>query len=117
MLVKREDVPNAVAMNSMQFTLARVIGPAIGGFAFAALGAAACFGLNALSFVAVIIAISIIRIPPVHETFDRSHGVLEEMREGFRFVLARPCLLLLTFRSFAGTSLGWPVFTFVQIVV
>jgi predicted MFS family arabinose efflux permease len=117
MLVKREDVPNAVAMNSMQFNLARVIGPAIGGFAFAALGAAACFGLNALSFVAVIIAISIIRIPPVHESFDRSGGVLEEMREGFRFVLARPSLLLLTFLSFAGTFLGMPLFTLLPVVV
>jgi len=104
-------------MNSMQFNLARVIGPAIGGFAFAALGAAACFGLNALSFVAVIVAISIIRIPPVHETFDRSHGVLEEMREGFRFVLARPSLLLLTFLSFAGTFLGMPLFTLLPVVV
>src|SRR5205823_12276235 len=81
LLVKREDVPNAVAMNSMQFNLARVIGPALGGFAFAALGAVACFGLNALSFVAVIIMISIISIPLVHEQVDHSRSVLDEMRE------------------------------------
>src|SRR5258706_8591211 len=111
LLVKREDVPNAVAMNSMQFNLARVIGPALGGFAFAALGAAACFGLNALSFVAVIITISIISIPPVHEQVDHSRSVLEEMREGFRFVRERPSLQLLTFLSFAGTFLGMPLFT------
>src|SRR5947207_14013063 len=43
LLVKREDVPNAVAMNSMQFNLARVIGPAIGGLVFATVGAAGCF--------------------------------------------------------------------------
>ena len=116
LLVKREDVPNAVAMNSMQFNLARVIGPALGGVAFAALGAAACFGLNALSFVAVIITISIIRIPPVHENVDRSRGVLSEMREGFRFVRERPSLLLLTFLSFAGTFLGMPLFTMLPVV-
>ena len=116
LLVKREDVSNAVAMNSMQFNLARVIGPALGGMAFAALGAAACFGLNALSFVAVIITISIIRIPPVHENVDRSRGVLGEMREGFRFVRERPSLLLLTFLSFAGTFLGMPLFTMLPVV-
>ncbi len=65
LLVKREDVPNAIAMNSMQFNLARVIGPALGGVVFALWGPASCFSLNALSFVAVIIALSIIRIPPV----------------------------------------------------
>ncbi len=116
LLVKREDVPNAVAMNSMQFNLARVIGPALGGFAFAALGAAACFGLNALSFVAVIITISIISIPPVHEQVDHSRSVLEEMREGFRFVRERPSLQLLTFLSFAGTFLGMPLFTLLPVV-
>src|SRR3954447_5131514 len=65
LLVKREDVPNAVAMNSMQFNLARVIGPAIGGLVFAAFGGVVCFGLNGLSFVAVIIALLSIHIPPV----------------------------------------------------
>lgn len=116
LLVKREDVPNAVAMNSMQFNLARVIGPALGGFAFAAIGAAACFGVNALSFVAVIIALTLIRVPPVHEHVDRSRSVLDEMREGFRFVRERPSLQLLTFLSFAGTFFGMPLFTLLPVV-
>jgi len=56
-LVDREDLPNAVALNSIQFNLARVIGPVLGGIAFARLGAAACFGLNALTFLAPIAAL------------------------------------------------------------
>src|SRR5213079_3179800 len=46
LLVKREDMPNAVAMNSMQFNLARVIGPVLGGLALTAYGPSACFALN-----------------------------------------------------------------------
>src|ERR1044071_5895690 len=75
LLVKREDVPNAVAMNSMQFNLARVIGPALVGVVFALWGAASCFLLNGLSFVAVILAYAVIRIPPIHEQ-SRPKGIL-----------------------------------------
>jgi len=115
LLVKREDVPNAIAMNSMQFNLARVIGPALGGVVFALWGPASCFSLNALSFVAVIIALSIIRIPPVHEQ-SRQQGIMHEMKEGFRFVTTRRSLLLLTFLAFAGTFFGMPLFTMLPVV-
>jgi len=70
LLVKREDVPNAVAMNSMQFNLARVIGPILAGIALTAFGAAICFGLNGLSFIAVIIALMLIRSPQVRGASD-----------------------------------------------
>ena len=53
-LVDKKDLGNAVALNSIQFNLARVIGPVLAGIAYYKLGAAACFGLNGLSFVAVI---------------------------------------------------------------
>jgi predicted MFS family arabinose efflux permease len=115
LLVRREDVPNAVAMNSMQFNLARVIGPALGGIVFALWGPAACFTINGLSFVAVILAYSVISIPPVHER-TRETGILEEMREGFRFVISRRSLLQLTFLAFVGTFLGMPLFTMLPVV-
>jgi predicted MFS family arabinose efflux permease len=115
LLVRREDVPNAVAMNSMQFNLARVIGPALGGVVFALWGPAACFTLNGLSFVAVIIAYAVISIPPVHER-TRETGIFEEMKEGFRFVTSRRSLLQLTFLAFVGTFLGMPLFTMLPVV-
>ncbi|HUJ13918.1 MAG TPA: MFS transporter [Thermoanaerobaculia bacterium] len=115
LLVDRKDVPNAIAMNSMQFNLARFLGPALGGLVFAVWGAASCFTLNGISFIAVIIALSIIRIPPVHEQ-SRPTGVFREMKEGFHFVLARRSLLLLTFLAFAGTFLGVPLFTMLPVV-
>ena len=56
-LVDKKDLGNAVALNSIQFNLARVVGPVLAGIAFYKLGAAACFGLNGLSFLAVIAAL------------------------------------------------------------
>src|SRR5438045_3803959 len=59
-LVDREDMPNAIALNSIQFNLAVTIGPALAGLALAKLGEKWCFGLNALSFVAPVISLSVI---------------------------------------------------------
>ena len=115
LLVKREDVPNAVAMNSMQFNLARVIGPAIGGLVFATLGAAWCFFINGLSFGAVIVALLLIRMPPIQDQSEK-RSVLADMREGFVFVRQRRALLMLTFLAFAGTFLGMPLFTMLPVV-
>jgi predicted MFS family arabinose efflux permease len=110
LLVKREDLQNAIAMNSMQFNLARVIGPTLAGIALAAWGAAICFGVNGLSFIAVIVALLLIRSPHVERTEARG-GIMDEMKAGFRFVTSRPRLLVLTFLAFAGTFLGMPIIT------
>ncbi len=115
LLVKREDVPNAIAMNSMQFNLARVVGPILAGLAFAAWGAAICFGLNGVSFIAVILALMAIRTPRI-ESADEKSGIFDEMRAGFEFVKQRRTLLLLTFLAFAGTFLGMPIVTFMPVV-
>ena len=56
-LVSKENLPNAVALNSIQFNLARIIGPLIAGAALAAFGMVACFGLNGVSFLCVIAAL------------------------------------------------------------
>lgn len=114
LLVRREDVPNAVAMNSMQFNLARVIGPALGGVVFALWGGASCFFINGLSFLAVIVAYLVIKIPEVSSGPKR--GVMDEMRDGFAFVIHHRTLLTLTFLSFAGTFFGVPLFTMLPVV-
>lgn len=115
LLVKRDDVPNAIAMNSMQFNLARVIGPILAGIALSTFGAAACFGLNALSFVAVIVALLLIRSPRVTGS-AKTGGLFDEMRAGFAFVTGRKTLVTLTFLAFAGTFLGMPIVTFLPVV-
>lgn len=115
LLVKREDVPNAIAMNSMQFNLARVVGPIFAGAALIAWGPAICFLVNGLSFFAVIVALLMIR-SPAPAPRDETRGVFEDMKDGFRFVATRPRLLTLTFLAFAGTFLGMPITTFLPVV-
>jgi MFS family permease len=116
-LVRKEDVPNAVALNSMQFNLARVIGPVLAGFAFVGLGAAACFALNGLSFVAVIAALllmgggSLAAVAPA-----KRESVLHEMKAGFAFVTESRALRQLCLLGFAGTFFGGPIVTMLPVV-
>jgi MFS family permease len=112
-LVDKKDVPNAIAFNSIQFNLARVIGPLLAGAALAAFGMVACFGLNGLSFIAVIIAILSLRI---HYTpHGRTTNISEELRSGLQFVRERPSLIGLGILGFATTFLGNPLLTFLPL--
>ena len=97
-LVGKEHLMNAIALNSSAFNVSRVIGPAIAGGIIAAVGLAACFYLNGLSFVAVIFSLASMRLGaviPVSGTID----VRAAMREGFNYVFGEPwprTLVLLT---------------------
>jgi predicted MFS family arabinose efflux permease len=106
-------VPNAIAFNSIQFNLARVIGPLLAGGALAAFGMVACFGLNGLSFFAVIAAIlslHVRHIPPA--STSRMH---QELQGGFAFVRANPGLIGLCVLGFSTTFLGNPLLTFLPV--
>ncbi len=86
-MVGRDDLPNAIAVNSMMFNGARVIGPAIGGVLYVALGAAGCFFLNGLSFVAVIACLLLMRIAP-RERVVKGESPWHDLLHGMRYVLA-----------------------------
>ncbi len=112
-LVKGEDLQNAIALNSIQFNLARVIGPVIGGIAMAKLGAAWCFGLNGLSFIAVIISLVLL-----HERFtpaEKRLSMLDSMKEGIRFVREREAMEALIVIAFLMTLLGIPLVGFLPV--
>jgi MFS family permease len=112
-LVSKEHLPNAIAFNSIQFNLARVIGPLIAGLALAAFGMVACFGLNGLSFLAVIAAILSLHIKHIRPaTTTRLH---QELRSGFVFVREHEALVSLAVLGFAATFLGNPVLTFLPL--
>src|SRR5687767_14880930 len=83
-LVDKQHLPNAIALNSIQFNLARVIGPLIAGAALATFGMVACFGLNGLSFLAVIAAILSLRIR--HIPAAAGTRMREELKSGFDYV-------------------------------
>ena len=112
-LVEREDLPNAIALNSIQFNLARVIGPVVGGLALTHLGAAWCFGLNGLSFVAVIISLY-----SLHVRFrpERSgETILQSMKQGFGFIRKQGTMEALIALAFLMTALGIPMITFLPV--
>lgn len=114
-MVGREDLPSAVALNSSAFNLARVVGPALGGLVIATFGVAICFWLNALSFLAVILAILTIRRRPA----PASSGLtaLQSIAEGLLFIRKAPTLLGLFTLLFvaavfsANFNLVLPLFT------
>ena len=92
-LVKEEDLLNAVALNSAQFNIARAVGPTVAGLALGAVGVAACFYLNAVSFLGLIVALLLIRRPQFIP--HKGSSVWQAMREGFGFVGERRLILLL----------------------
>jgi predicted MFS family arabinose efflux permease len=112
-LIDTQHLPNAIALNSIQFNLARVIGPLIAGAALVAFGMAACFGLNGLSFLAVIAALLSLRIR--HIPSEHRGGMQQELRGGLSYVRNQPALMGLTFLAFATTSLGNPLLTFLPL--
>jgi MFS family permease len=94
-LVAREDLQNAIALNSSMFNGARVVGPAIAGILVAAVGEGWCFFANAVSYIAVIIGLLIMRVPRAPAPAPPASAVTHVM-EGFRFVSrSRPILALL----------------------
>lgn len=84
-LVGREDLMNAIALNSAAFNAARVVGPAVAGVLISTLGLAACFFLNAVSYIAVLAGLKRITLPPLVRGEPRAHPWLQ-FREGARFV-------------------------------
>lgn len=110
-LVEERDLPNAVALNSTSFNAARMIGPAVAGVLIAGVGSGWVFLINALSFVAVLCSLGLLRIDklqPSHRAV-RSRG---SFMEGFRYVLRRPDLKSILFMLFlVGTfGLNFPIF-------
>lgn len=114
-LVGREHVQNAVALNSMQFNLARMLGPVLAGLALGSLGAVWCFGLNAVSFLPVIVAVLMIRRPLAAQRRE-PRSVLYEMREGIRFVTHDSAIGGLTILAFTASFFGMPLVTLLPVV-
>ena len=113
-LVDSKDLPNAIALNSIQFNLARVIGPTLGGLALTGLGAAWCFSLNGVSFLAVIVSLFLLHIRNIPARTGAS--VFSTMKEGLRFIRNREGMSPLIVLAFTMTLLGIPLITFLPVV-
>ena len=112
-LVNKEDLPNAIALNSIQFNLARVIGPVLGGLAFTKLGATWCFSLNGISYIAVIVSLFLLRVsfhPP-----KTGESMIASMKEGIVFVRQQGAMVGLIALAFCMTALAIPMITFLPV--
>ncbi len=121
-LVPKSDLPNAVALNSIQFNLGRIVGPMIAGTTLAVLGrwlgqatgSALCFAINGLSFLAVIAGLRMLR--GGETTPGPRKELWQELRGGLGYVWTHPSLLLLTSLACLGTFLGVPLMTFLPVM-
>jgi len=114
-LVGREDLANAIALNSTQFQLARALGPVFAGLGFKLFGVAGCFFANGISFAAVVIGLSMVRYDterkrnaaPDRSLRDR-RAFMQDLIEGFRYVAGRPRVKMLLMISAVTSLFGAP---------
>jgi MFS family permease len=112
-LVGQEDFANAIAWNSIQFNIARVIGPTLAGLTLEKLNATWCFGLNGVSFLAVIASLHVINVGfiPARST----EPILKSMKQGIGFIRTKAGLDSLIVLAFCMTILTIPLLTFLPV--
>ncbi|MGB9181312.1 MAG: MFS transporter [Pyrinomonadaceae bacterium] len=112
-LVGREDLANAIALNSAQFQLSRVMGPTLAGLALAALGIVGCFFANGLSYIAIVASLAMVRIErksksaQEHSMKDK-RALWNDLIDGFRYVWKRPRVFWLLMISAVTSMFGAP---------
>lgn len=102
-MVGREHLPNAIALNSSQFNMARILGPGLGGLLIAWLGVAPLFLLNAISFIAVIVGLALINMKDLYGQAKRltlrkdgpKQSTLQSLREGLAYIARTPSVFLI----------------------
>jgi MFS family permease len=105
-LVPREDLQNAIALNSLQFQGSRMLGPTLAGVTLAALGPAWCFFINGASFLTVIAALMLLKVPPLPPRPRQS--VLLNLQEGLRYAWKEPTILALLIVAAVPSLFGQP---------
>jgi predicted MFS family arabinose efflux permease len=113
-LVPPRQIPNAVALNSLQFNLSRAVGPVIAGVILANWGTGPCFAVNAVSFLAVIVALWRIELPPPAPAKNETLG--ESLRAGLRHVWESPVLSVLTALGLTGSLFAFPLLTYLPVI-
>ncbi|HET6361123.1 MAG TPA: MFS transporter [Gemmatimonadota bacterium] len=114
-LVERRDLQNAIALNSAQFNLSRIVGPSIAGLTLGAIGLAGCFGVNTLSYLGAIVALMLIRV--ASRPVPAPAPVWDSIVEGFGYVRERPRIQALLAIAALISLLAMPYATLLPIVV
>jgi predicted MFS family arabinose efflux permease len=114
-LVDRDDMPNAIALNSIQFNLAVTVGPALAGLTLARLGEKWCFGINAISFMAPVISLLMITARFLPQSTKES--VFGSLKQGIRFLRQQGSMEALIVLAFCMTALSMPMRTYIPVFV
>ena len=114
-LVGRDELPGAIALNSSGFNLARIVGPAAAAIVIAKLGISWCFGVNALSYIAVLIGLFLIRLPAWVPAQHRA-SPLEGIIEGVRFMRGTPSVAAIIGIVTVYAVFGVPYLTLMPVV-
>lgn len=114
-LVPREDLHSAITLNSVQFNAARAIGPGLAGLVLAVLGATWAFGLNAVSFATVIVALLAVRTRGEPGRQKDRAGIVREFAAAARYTRAQPNLVVVIIVTMLVALLGNPVFAFTVV--
>lgn len=109
-LVPRRDLPNAIALNSTQFNLSRVLGPGAGVAILSTIGYAACFALNGLSFFIVVLTLTALRVPP-HTPATNRRAIGAELKGGLQYVRDSRLMRTLIGLVLVSTFLSMPILT------
>jgi MFS family permease len=112
-LVQKQHLPNAIALNSIQFNLSRIFGSLLAGATLAAFGTAICFGLNGLSFIVVIFALLSLSVKHIKPAEHKP--MLQELKGGFNDMRTESTLTALTVLACLTTFLGLPLLTFLPV--
>jgi predicted MFS family arabinose efflux permease len=104
-LVGREELSNALALNSTMINLATAIGPAVAGVVYALLGPGWCFTINGVSFIAVISALLMMRLKPLTSR-ERTGTPFDDLKEGLRYVVSHPTIRVLIVVATMATVFG-----------
>jgi MFS family permease len=116
MVEDRDDLPNAIALNSSMINASRIVGPSIGGILIATLGEGWCFGVDAISYIAVIISLLMMRLTTTRKANVDTH-MIEELRTGWTYVSRFPPVRALLLSVALAGMMGMPYMTLMPVIV
>lgn len=114
-IVPREDLMNAIALNSSLANLAKIIGPSLGGVLIGVIGIAGCLLVNAISFFAIIVTLVVMEIPPGSAKVDDETPLWQEVSEGYRFLRSDRRLLSVILLTYGVALVGTPYSRFLPV--
>jgi predicted MFS family arabinose efflux permease len=115
MVVPREAVSNAVALNSVGFNINKVLGPTLGGFLIAWFGAAGNFFVQSAAYLGVLISIGLMQVPPADQSAQKE-SVWANLKDGFRYVRGTPAVFALLVAAFVPSVVAMPYLTLMPVI-